>query len=104
MTPWLNRLLARPTPTLPISLPIMPTIALRHAELPPPPPAPGQDRSGCPPAPREDTADTDPPACGWFDSSHALREGLAVREWPADDWATAALYFVRPSGPAARLQ
>ncbi len=30
-----------------------------------------------------DAADDERPGCGWFESSLALREGLAVTEWPA---------------------
>ena len=31
--------------------------------------------------------------CGWFDSSWALREGLAVSDLPDGDGAVAALWF-----------
>ena len=31
--------------------------------------------------------------CGWFDSSWALHQGLAVSELPASDWPVAALWF-----------
>ena len=42
-------------------------------------------------------------ACGWFDSSRALREGLAVSELAAGDWPVAALWFGSAafSGPLA---
>ena len=42
-------------------------------------------------------------ACGWFDSSRALREGLAVSELAAGDWPVAALWFgsAALSGPLA---
>ena len=36
-------------------------------------------------------------ACGWFDSSWDLRQGLAVSELPDSELAVAALWF---SGPA----
>ena len=47
-------------------------------------------------------ADDERPACGWFDSSHALREGLAVSELPDSDGSVAALWFAQlaPAGSA----
>ena len=39
-------------------------------------------------------------ACGWFDSSLDLRQGLAVRELAEPDWTVMALWF----GPAALRQ
>jgi hypothetical protein len=51
--------------------------------------------------------DDDTPACGWFDSSWALRQGLAVSELPDSDGIVAALWF-EELGPvnrrSARLQ
>ncbi len=47
------------------------------------------------------------PACGWFDSSWALRQGLAVRELPDSDGAAAALWFpalASACAASARLQ
>jgi hypothetical protein len=32
-------------------------------------------------------------ACGWFDSSWELRQGLAVNEWPEAELPVAALWF-----------
>jgi len=47
----------------------------------------------------------EPPAgCGWFESSHELQQGVAVQEWPAADWAVAALYFAQLQPSSARLQ
>ena len=40
-------------------------------------------------APAEDSA----PACGWYESSFALRQGLAVSELPDSDGSVAALWF-----------
>ncbi len=34
-----------------------------------------------------------PPACGWFESSWDLQQGLAVSELPDRDGAAAALWF-----------
>lgn len=47
-------------------------------------------------------ADDERPACGWFDSSWALREGLAVSELPDSDGSVAALWFAQlaPAGSA----
>ena len=45
-------------------------------------------------------ADATPPeasACGWFDSSLDLQQGLAVSELAEPDWTVLALWF----GPAA---
>lgn len=33
------------------------------------------------------------PACGWFESSFVLRQGLTVSELPDSDGAVAALWF-----------
>lgn len=33
------------------------------------------------------------PGCGWFDSSQALRDGLAVQELPDSELPVAALWF-----------
>jgi hypothetical protein len=33
------------------------------------------------------------PVCGWFDSSWALHQGLAVTELPDSDGSVAALWF-----------
>jgi hypothetical protein len=41
----------------------------------------------------DDGADEGAPACGWFDSSYALRQGLAVQELPDSDGTVAALWF-----------
>jgi len=60
-----------------------------------------------PPAtPDEADADVDGPACGWFDSSFALRQGLAVQELgpselPDADGTLAALWFAALAKPAA---
>jgi hypothetical protein len=45
-----------------------------------------------------------PAGCGWFESSRELRQGVAVQEWPAADWAVAALYFAALQPSSARLQ
>lgn len=47
------------------------------------------------------------PACGWFDSSWALRQGLAVSELPDSDGTVAALWFAALAlapAPSLRLQ
>ena len=44
-------------------------------------------------APEAVAVDEDTRACGWFDSSWALRQGLAVSELPDSDGAVAALWF-----------
>lgn len=61
---------------------------------------PAVDAPAEPAGPAVDDAGEPVSACGWFESSLALRDGLAVREWSPDDWATAALYFAElaPSG------
>ena len=38
-------------------------------------------------------ADELAPACGWYESSFALRQGLAVSELPDSDGSVAALWF-----------
>ncbi len=43
-------------------------------------------------------------ACGWFDSSWALRQGLAVSELPDSDGTVAALWFAELAQRSARLQ
>ncbi len=47
-----------------------------------PTPAP-LSRPAMPPTTTIDPVDDERPGCGWFESSLALREGLAVTEWPA---------------------
>jgi hypothetical protein len=37
-------------------------------------------------------------ACGWFESSWELRQGLAVSEWPDSDLTVAALWFGKLAG------
>ena len=49
----------------------------------------------------EDTDDT-APVCGWFESSHVLRQGLVVSELPDSDGSVAALWFAQLA--SARLQ
>lgn len=53
----------------------------------------------------DDGADDTGPVCGWFESSWALREGLAVQELgPADlpdDGTVAALWLAALAVPAA---
>lgn len=59
--------------------------------------------------PARDADDGDPddgrPACGWFDSSRALREGLAVQELGIcdvpDDGTLAALWLAALAAPVA---
>ncbi|MDH4051702.1 MAG: hypothetical protein OEU93_08990 [Rubrivivax sp.] len=51
------------------------------------PPRPRPRRRPDPP-PEEDAT---PAACGWFDSSHALRQGLQVREVRAADELAASV-------------
>lgn len=41
-------------------------------------------------------------ACGWYESSFALRQGLAVSELPDSDGSLAALWFA--AGGSASLQ
>ena len=60
------------------------------------------------PAPADDrpeAADDAEPVCGWFDSSWALRQGLAVQELgPSelpDDGTVAALWLAALATPAA---
>lgn len=36
-----------------------------------------------------------PPGCGWFDSSWALDQGLAVSDLPDSDGTVAALWFAQ---------
>ena len=38
-------------------------------------------------------------ACGWFESSWDLRQGLAVSELPDSELALAALWFTALAGP-----
>ena len=45
------------------------------------------------PAAAADEAADPAPACGWFESSWALRNGLAVSELPDSDGSVAALWF-----------
>jgi hypothetical protein len=59
---------------------------------------------GLPPAqpPADNSAaavDGDTPACGWYESSFALRQGLAVSELSDGDARLAALWFdqLRPA-------
>lgn len=44
-------------------------------------------------APDAAAAAEDARACGWFESSWALRQGLAVSELPDSDGTVAALWF-----------
>ncbi|MES2719022.1 MAG: hypothetical protein V4795_24900 [Pseudomonadota bacterium] len=41
----------------------------------------------------DDGGAQDTPACGWYESSFALRQGLAVSELPDSDGSVAALWF-----------
>ena len=50
----------------------------------------------------DDLADDGTPACGWYESSFALRQGLAVSEMPDSDGSVAALWFAVQD--SARLQ
>lgn len=43
-------------------------------------------------------------ACGWFESSWDLQQGLAVCELPDLDGSVAALWFTRLGSSSARLQ
>ena len=43
-------------------------------------------------------------ACGWFESSWDLQQGLAVSELPDSDGAVAALWFTQLDSSSARLQ
>ena len=62
---------------------------LRRPAAPPPVrrPAPAVDLL----LPDDDTGA--PAGCGWFDSSQALRDGLAVQELPPSDLPVLALWF-----------
>ncbi len=58
------------------------------------------------PAPDAAAPDDGGPACGWFESSWALRQGLAVQELgaselPDSDGTLAALWFAALGAPAA---
>lgn len=59
-----------------------------HLSLPKVPPA-SADTSVVDAAAENDSA----PACGWYDSSFALRQGLVVSELPDNDGSVAALWF-----------
>lgn len=70
-------------------------------------------RPALPPRARPAAAPADePPACGWFQSSHELQAGLDVqehadvsaltRDLPLDDWMT--LYFASGYRPATRVR
>ena len=69
----------------------------RKAALPQPLPAAvplaSANRTGAEPA----APAAEPGACGWFDSSLDLRQGLAVSEVRDPDWTVLVLWF----GPAA---
>ena len=88
----MNRLLSRLLPNRAVPLP---TLALDAADAA----AVGAMQAS------DAQALAEPPAgCGWFESSHELQQGVAVQEWPADDWAVAALYFAQLQPSSARLQ
>ncbi len=58
------------------------------------------------PAPEADALDDASPGCGWFESSWALRQGLAVQELgasqlPDSDGTLAALWFAALAAPPA---
>ena len=55
------------------------------------------------PAATPDEAADPAPACGWFESSWALRQGLAVSELPDGDGTVAALWFAALAAPAVLL-
>lgn len=65
----------------------------RYAILPPPTAATVSPAPAAAPWNGEDLPDDDTPVCGWFDSSWALRQGLAVSELPDSDGTVAALWF-----------
>ena len=50
----------------------------------------------------DEAADDGAPGCGWYASSFALRQGLAVSELPDSDGSVAALWFAALD--SARLQ
>lgn len=53
------------------------------------------------PAATPDEASEAAPECGWYESSWALRQGLAVSELADSDGTVAALWFAAPAGPAS---
>ncbi|OGA99434.1 MAG: hypothetical protein A3E25_17895 [Burkholderiales bacterium RIFCSPHIGHO2_12_FULL_69_20] len=53
-------------------------------------------------APEALAAEPDARACGWFESSWALRQGLAVSELPDSDSAVAALWFAELAAVGGR--
>ena len=77
--------------------PIPPRYTRNGQPLPPPSPLPL--------LPADDDAmalEATSPVCGWFDSSWALRQGLAVSDLPDSDGAVAALWFAELA-PRIRL-
>ncbi len=56
------------------------------------------------PAGPEAGEDAGQQACGWFESSWDLQQGLAVSELPDSDGAVAALWFTQLDSSSARLQ
>ena len=57
------------------------------------------------PAALPDAAAPAGPACGWFESSWDLQQGLRVSEWPDSDGPVAALWFatLAASGAAGSM-
>lgn len=53
-------------------------------------------------APEAPAVDEQARACGWFESSWALRQGLAVSELPDSDGAVAALWFAELAAVGGR--
>ena len=87
MHPLLNRLCRKAPPPLPSSLAMPPAGVSGPAAA-----ATGSVEAAAPAVVPAETA-----ACGWFDSSLDLRQGLAVSEVRDTDWTVLVLWF----GPAA---
>lgn len=101
MNAWLTRLLPQPSAKAPLPRRLVqvtvatPAAAMAVAGLPEPQDGHVGDCGGT-------GGEGDVLAgCGWFESSHALSQGLAVTEWAEADWAVAALYFLPVAGATA---
>ena len=69
----------------------------RKAPPPPPPPAASPLAAAAVTGAKPAAPAVEARACGWFDSSLDLRQGLAVSEVRDPDWTVLVLWF----GPAA---
>jgi hypothetical protein len=94
--------IVQPLPETPMNSSLRPRVIVHHSVPRVQPPSDGIAVA---------VDDGSEPACGWYESSFALRQGLAVSELTDSDGSVAALWFaalreaeIQDAWPAASLQ